>query len=79
MLYLVPMLTHRVLTGACNPMPMPIDRCVIRYGGVLYVGDCITRTGNYAGHCPQMVLPSYVRRSNLRAALCSLCIRCRCQ
>jgi hypothetical protein len=29
------------------------------YDGVNYVGECITRTGGYAGHCAQMVVPSY--------------------
>jgi hypothetical protein len=29
------------------------------YNGVSYVGECTTRTGGYAGHCAQMVLPSY--------------------
>lgn len=29
------------------------------FDGVSYTGNCITRTGDYAGHCAQMVLPSY--------------------
>jgi len=39
------------------------------YDGVSYMGDCITRTGNYAGHCPQMVLPSYSTAKGIFAGL----------
>eukprot|EP00729_Bicosta_minor_P018601 gene18601-32785_t len=27
--------------------------------GVNYIGECITRTGGYSGHCSQMAVPSY--------------------
>jgi hypothetical protein len=37
--------------------------------GKLYVAECTTRTGNYGGHCAEMVVPSYSTAKYIMAGL----------
>lgn len=39
------------------------------FDGVSYEGSCITRTGDYGGHCSQMVVPSYSTCKSIFAGL----------